>query len=178
MDKKLIKKMKDSKRVHLNKSELFWHYSIVYFILLIPLIDVFFVIKNNQPWLEFKYTYLLVLVAIFMFFLQRNRLKFKKLKINDLSDNFNTAIEITAQELNWVIDYNSNNFIRAHRGFNYKSGGSWGEMITIIKLGDAVLINSICDPNGLFTSLLSYGWNRRNVSRFEKNLNKIISIPH
>lgn len=177
INEKLIKKMIDNNRVYLNKYELFWHYSAVYFIMFIPLFDVIYTIKNDESFLKFNYSYLLILVAIIMFFIQKNKLNFKHLKFFNLSDNFDIAINTTVQELNWVIDYTSDNYIRAHRGFDYKSGGSWGEMITIIKLENRILINSICDPNGLFSSVISYGWNRKNIKIFEENLVSTRNTP-
>jgi hypothetical protein len=42
-------------------------------------------------------------------------------------------------------------------------------MITIIKDKDRLLLNSICDPNK-GSSVASFGWNKRNIDTFLKNL--------
>jgi hypothetical protein len=163
------------KRVELNKKEFFWHYSIVPFLLAIPLIDIFYDIKNNQSLMEIKYSYVLIFLAILVFYIQRNRLKFKKIQSFSTLASFNVAVEKTANELHWLVDYKTNNFVHAHRKFDYRTSGSWGEMITIIRIENTIFINSICDPNGLFTSLLSYGYNKRNVNQFILNLDNALN---
>jgi hypothetical protein len=45
-------------------------------------------------------------------------------------------------------------------------------MITIIRLKDGLLINSICDPDKR-SSVVSFGWNRKNIRTFLKNLNDV-----
>ena len=176
MNKQLIKKMIEKERVQLTKKEFFWHYSIVPFLLVIPLIDIFYDIKKNQSFMEIKYSYVLILLAILMFYIQRNRLQFRKIQRFSSLDSFNVAVQKTANELNWFIDYKTSNFIRAHRKFDYKTGGSWGEMITIIRVENTIFINSICDPNGLFTSLLSYGYNKKNINQFILNLDRFSNL--
>ena len=46
-------------------------------------------------------------------------------------------------------------------------------MVTIIKDKDRLLVNSICDPNNM-CSVVSYGWNRKNIKTFLKNLADVL----
>jgi len=109
------------------------------------------------------------ILAIVFVIVQRNRLKLKEIKINYTERQFQEAVEQTIGELKWQIEINSEKVFRAHRPWNWKS--SWGEMITIFKEEDRLLINSICDPDGK-TSVASWGWNDKNIYVFERNLRK------
>ncbi|MGM1056728.1 MAG: hypothetical protein ACQEWG_12640 [Bacteroidota bacterium] len=166
-----------TKTLKLSKENLFWHYSVVPFVLIVPILSVwslveFYIFKTydgvRKP--EFgTFEFICVIAAIFFFFIQSRRLRFKEIDISTDNDGFNLALEKTAKELEWKIDSYSDNFVRAHRDWNWT--GSWGEMITIIREKDRLLINSICEPSS-FSSVSSWGWNRKNVQTFVSNLKK------
>jgi len=165
-----------NRKIQLNKRELFWHYSVVLFLLVLPSVDLYYEIKKNQPLSEIKFSYLFIFFAVIMFYIQRNKLKFKTIQNFYSLEIFDLALKKTAKELNWVIDYRTNDFMRAHRKFDHKESGSWGEMITINRIDNVILINSICNPNGLFISLFSYGRNKQNINQFVINLEKLSKI--
>jgi len=117
---------------------------------------------------------LLLFLAFALFFgiVQYRRLRFYEFKIPVTAQQFHQAIERTASELQWRIDKKNDTFLRASRPFNWSS--SWGEMVTIIRYKDHLLINSICDPD-LTSSLVSYGWNRKNINTFLKNTAEVLN---
>jgi hypothetical protein len=47
-------------------------------------------------------------------------------------------------------------------------------MVTIIKDKDCLLLNSICNPDSM-SSVASYGWNRKNIRTFLKNLTDVLN---
>jgi hypothetical protein len=73
-------------------------------------------------------------------------------------------------EYEWRIELNTKEVFRGYRPWSWT--GSWGEMITIIKDKDRLLLNSICDPH-MQSSVASYGWNKRNIETFLKNLSDV-----
>ena len=160
------------------------HYGIVIFLLLIvsltnwSLIEIYVtdtytgvltadeLIKSSLPFL---------FAAIIFAFIQNRRLNFKEINLTYTDDQFQEAIQRTIKDLEWRIDKNNKTFFRAIRPWNWS--GSWGEMVTIIKEKDRLLINSICDPDHM-SSAVSYGWNRKNIKTFLKNLNDVLNnIP-
>ncbi len=174
-----IKIMKETGKLKLS----FWnyvnHYFIVIFVLLIPtfsLVSVFEIYVTNtydgvrpaSELLGFSLPWLIP--AAFLFYIQRNQLKFKKIYTLYSDDEFKEAIKRTVEELGWIVERNNKTYVRAHRPWNWT--GSWGEMITIIKLKDGLLINSIGDP-GAWGSGFAYGWNRKNIRVFLRNLSDV-----
>ena len=90
--------------------------------------------------------------------------------MNYTDQEFQEAIQRTASEYEWKIERNNKAVFRAYRPSNWT--GSWGEMITIIRGKDALLLNSICDPNKT-SSVASFGWNKRNIETFLKHLSNV-----
>src|SRR5690606_1612091 len=128
------------------------HYFIVIFILLIPGLTLFSLfeiyvtdtyngvitanelISTSWPW---------IIPAIAFYFLQKWRLGFREVRLDYTNREFQDAMERTAREYEWQIELNNKKVLRAYRPWNWT--GSWGEMITIIKDKDRLLLNSICD---------------------------------
>jgi hypothetical protein len=105
-------------------------------------------------------------------FIQTNGLKFKEIKIGYNEQEFSEAVDLTVKQLKWEIERNDNQIFRAYRPWNWTA--SWGEMITIIKHEGKLLINSICDLNKR-SSVVSWGWNKKNIETFKANLLSVIS---
>jgi len=178
MNKEWIDKMKQTKRLKISRWQTLGHYFIVIFILLIPgftlfsLFEIYItdtydgvrtaneLISTIWPW---------IIPAIAFYFIQKRRLRFREVKIDYTDQEFQEAIERTAKEYEWHIEFNNRNVFRAYRTWNWT--GSWGESITItiIKDKDRLLLNSICDPNKM-SSVVSFGWNKRNIDTFLKNI--------
>lgn len=168
--------MKKQKRLKLSRWQMLDHYFVVLFILFIPLLLFYnlfeiYVLKTYEgvmtvneiislawPWIA---------PAVAFYFIQKRRLKFREVKVTYSDQDFQEATVRTVSEYKWQIELNNNNVFRAYRPSNWT--GSWGEMITIIKDKDRLLLNSICDPNKM-SSIVSFGWNKRNVDTFLKNL--------
>ena len=178
MNDELIKLMKQNKTVILTKGNLFLHYSVVLILLIAPVLSLWslfeFHILNNYdsvrtPMFE-TFDFVCLGLAILAFIYQFRRLRFDTIKMASNKDQFIEAVNDTAKELDWVIDYYDDDFVRAHRDWNWSP--SWGEMITIIRDEDQVLINSICDPNAFHVSITSWGWNTKHIQTFKSKLKK------
>ena len=79
---------------------------------------------TGYPWL---------IPAILFYLIQKNRLKFKEIKLSVDKEQFQKAADLTADKLGWTIQHISTDFIKAVRQGGFSSG-SWGEMITIIRV--------------------------------------------
>jgi hypothetical protein len=154
----------------------FWqkitHYFIVPFLLFIPVMTVIDLVKifvtNSYSGVRSVNELVLTSLPFFILgiayiFIQKGRLKYYELDIKYANDQFNETVRRTAKELNWKIEHNSKDFFRAYRASNWT--GSFGEMITIIKDENKLYLNSICDPNRM-SSVVSYGWNKKNLKTF------------
>lgn len=113
-----------------------------------------------------------IIASVLFAILQFRRLYFKEYIVTYTDEQFQEAVSRTVKELEWIIANNNKTFFRAYRPNNWT--GSWGEMITIIKVNDCLLINSICDPEKP-SSITSYGWNRRNIKAFLSNLSDVLN---
>lgn len=169
-----IQNIRERKVLKLRKGQLFGHYAVVPFLLIIPVLATYslfqiYVTKNYEgvrtadelistsyPW---------IIVALIFYFIQKKRLKFKVIKLSVNIEQFNKAAKLTADNLGWTIQHSSADHISAVRQGGISSG-SWGELITMVRCKDKVLINSICDPDNII-SVASYGWNRKNVRVFK-----------
>ena len=172
--------MKKTKRLKLNLSQTLTHYGIVIFLLFIvsltvkSLIEIYFTntytgVRTSEELINSSLPFLLF--AILFAFIQYRRLNFKEFKTNFTEEQFLEALKRTETELEWRISKNNKIIFIAYRP-NWT--GIWGELVTIIKENDKILINSICDPNR-FSSVVSYGMNRKNIQTFLKNLSEVLS---
>lgn len=168
-------------RIKLKFGQAIDHYLLVIILLFVPaltLYDLFTIYitdtyDGKRTSNELLYTAIpFFILAIVVFIIQRNRLKVNEIKIYYTEDQFQEAVQQTIEELKWLVEINEEKVFRARRPWNWKS--SWGEMITIFKEEDRLLVNSICDPDGK-TSVASWGWNNKNINVFYKNLRKAIS---
>lgn len=173
--------MKKNKRLKLKPLQTLTHYGIVLFLLSIVSLtawsliqiyvtDVYSGVRTTNELIRSSLPFLVL--ALLFAFIQYKRLKFKEIKVAFTDEQFQAAIERTVKDLEWRIDRNNKAFLRAYRPWNWT--GSWGEMITIVKDKDRLLVNSFCDPNSM-TSVASYGWNRKNIETFLKNLDDVIN---
>ncbi len=171
--------MRETKRLKLSFWQLVSHYAIVVLILIPPIITIkslfeiyvtktYDGIRSAQELLETSIPF--VIIAFISFFIQQRRLRLKKIVIEYSEEEFKQAIERTVKELEWNNIKNNLSYFRANRAWNWT--GSWGEMITIIKEKDGLLVNSICDPDSR-PSFASFGWNRKNIKTILKNLSEI-----
>lgn len=145
--------MKETKRLKLSKWQLFWHYSIVPFILLIPIMNLYYVfqievtgaysgVRSTQEHLRAGLPWLIP--AILFAIIQYRRLNFKRLGASLTSEEFKSILKQAGEEMNWSFINLTKDYAIAITGFNWLS---WGERITIIRTENEILINSICDPD-------------------------------
>ena len=175
-----IQIIKGTKTLKLTKGQLFGHYAIVPFLLIAPAMTTYslfqiYVTKNYtgvRTAQELMLTgYMWLIPALLFYLIQKKRLKFREINLSVDKEQFQKAAELTADKLGWTIQHISTDFIKAVRQGGFSSG-SWGEMITIIRDADKVLINSICDPDNI-VSVASYGWNKKNVRTFKATLESL-----
>lgn len=175
MDETWIKIMKETKRLKLSNWQLFTHYSIVSFFLLIVILNLCSVleieisetytgVRSTQehliaglPWL---------IPAIVFGIVQFRRLNFKRLEAKISSEEFKSIALKAGKEMKWSFINLTNDYAIATTGFNY---ASWGERITIIRGENEILINSICDPTN-HPSVSSWGQNRKNINAFKRRI--------
>lgn len=171
--------MKKNKRLKLTTIQTLTHFGIVLLLLFIvsltgwSLIEIYLtdtykgvrtadeLIKSSLPFFA---------LAIIFTIIQYRRLNFREIQVSYTDEQFQEAIDRTVKDLEWKVEKNNKIFFRAVRPWKWT--GSWGEMVTIIKEKDRVLINSICDPDHM-SSIASCGWNRKNVKTFLKNLSDV-----
>ena len=167
--------MKDTETLVLTKGQTFWHYAVVPFLLVVPVlttIDVFrYYVTNTysaaRPIEDLISTgYIFVLPAIAFYFIQKRRLRFQQIDVSVDKKTFKEAVEQTAKELEWTIVKSTSDTFIAKSGFSWRS---WGEQITVIWCNDKILFNSICDPDKR-PSVSSFGMNKVNRKTFEQFL--------
>lgn len=181
MQSRSIQKMIETGALVLTKGQLFWHYSIIGFFLIPPIINI---IDIFQYYVTHTYrgvrtigematwSYWTLIPAVGFYFIQKRRLKFKPINVALDSEAFFKIANATAKQLDWEIIEKKQNLIIAKSGFSWRS---WGELITIIRTNDKVLFNSICDPDNI-TSVASWGMNKLNLETFEKTIQ--LKAPH
>ena len=178
MGRKIIK---EPNRLQLTKWQLFWHYSIVPFILIIPVMNLYSVfeievtnsytgVRTTQEHLSHGLPWLIP--AIFFGFIQHRRLYFKRIPGTLTPEEFKEAVQEAGKEMDWNFLNLTKNYAIAITGFNWFS---WGERITIIRRKNEILINSICDPDNK-PSVTSWGQNRKNIQALKKTIKPVPNI--
>jgi hypothetical protein len=178
------------RRVKLDFFQAIFHYSFPLFILAMPFFSLFFSIKDyfthtvadpERSLLHFDL--FIIALSILSAFIQWRKLRFREYKVSLTSEDFEEALSRTKRSENWIITNHRKQFIQAIRPDELAGeripilNNDAGEMITIIKLPDSLLINSISDPNMKSASLLGRQ-NRTNISIFIANLRDVIKhIP-
>ena len=181
MKQKLINTMVEKKRIKLTVMQTFGHYFVVFLLLFIcgltaySLFEIYVTktyigVPTSNELLQTSLPFLIA--AIVFYFIQRSRLNFNELTIIHSEEEFEEALRRTTTELEWKIEVHQKKYIKAIRNSNWT--GSWGEMITIIKDGDRLLLNSICDPDKI-SSVASFGWNKKNLKTFSSNLKDAVN---
>lgn len=163
-------------KLDLTSSEKFYHYSILLFIAVLPVMSAYYLFQIHvtgdytgprKPENFYIIGGIGILLMTLFYVLQNRRLRFriidKKVDYRDVE----TAVGQCSFELEWNIVSKNANKIVATR----KNSFAWGERITIIIEPDRILINSICDPNKM-TSIASLGHNRENIECFTKRINE------
>jgi hypothetical protein len=181
MKKEWILIMKRKKRLKLKILQTLTHFGIVLFLLFIVslsawslfqiyITDTYTGVRSANELIKSSLPFLAL--ALLFAFIQNRRLRLREFKVAFTDDQFQEAIERTVKDLEWRVDRNNKTFFRAYRPWNWT--GSWGEMVTIIKDKDRLLVNSICDPDRM-TSVASYGWNKKNINTFLTYLTDVIN---
>ena len=170
MKDEVINKSIDTNELQLTSWEKFDHYGIVFFSFLIPLMPLYFYLKDlingDSDGLNFGMLLFIIIpsiIGLLFYRLQRNRLKFKIVETNLPKDEVIKIINQVATELKWKIYKTSDKIIEAKTYPSFFSG-SWGEQITILFDNKRILVNSICDLDQR-SSVVSMGRNKKNMNK-------------
>lgn len=183
MSRSRLNKATKPRRVDLSVWHYFVHFSFSFVIFLTPIYNFVGMINiwmgnysGRRTFDELLIDSILFLLAGLLFtFWQYSKLKFKEIKIEHTEHDYQHALGKTIADLKWRVDKSRDGYFRAHRvGEGFLPISYWGEMITIIRENDTILINSISDPNQSPT-FSSFGSNRKNIRTFIKNLHAILA---
>ena len=158
--------IKQTKRLSLPFWQQVTHYFIVPFLLISPACFLLYGVKAHFEGREVDNYWAgvpFLILAIIFYLIQKRRLQFREVRIAYTEEDFQQALEKTVEDLQWQVVQNTSKVMRAHRPSNWT--GSLGEMITIIKDKNLLLLNSIADPTRQ-GSVVTYGWNRKNINTF------------
>jgi len=113
-----------------------------------------------------------LILAGLIFLAQKNSLKFHSI-VSDLDmKTKNKIVRDILREHKWTYVKNEYNQIQAEgHGFRETFDlRTWSELITILVESDKIYVNSICNPDGFFPQVISFGKNKQNVRDFENLL--------
>lgn len=159
----------------LTRFQYFKHYSIVWFLLILPILEIFLIIRNGiKGYLLFHDTMdiivmpgLFLLAAITFYLIKKNQLTFKEYNIDCSKEEFETALKLTAENNEWEINKIDDNHIVATQRIVF----STFLMITILRKRNKLYLNCINDPE-TWSSGLTFGWRKKNIDLFLANLEK------
>jgi len=168
MTSERIKTSIETEELQLKFWDKFTHYGVVYGLFSIPfwLFILSFLGQmdiKKDPFLIWL-TLIAIILAIGLYFFQKQKLKFKIITTNLAWEEILLIIEEVANELKWF-PWIVNKDIAISKTQPSFFSGSWGEQITIIKQGNRLLVNSICDPDKR-SSITSMGRNKENMQKF------------
>ena len=171
--------MRKTKRLQLGLFDLSTHYFITFWLLFIPIVFLFFKLRqyyhNDFPSNGRSDMGLIIgftLLGIVTFLKKRRELRFKELSIHQTYEQFKEAIARTSTELDWRIENCNEHYTRAYTFPKWSA--STGEMITIIRNDNTILINSVVNFEQTKPSAFSFGANSKNIRIFIAHLNNVV----
>jgi hypothetical protein len=170
-----ISEMLINKRLKLDKIDLYLHYSPIFAILIVPIINLYYlvlsIIKNDQIGYNrvldgIELPIVFFLISIIFFIIKYNNLNFRTIEIDVDNNRFDKALELTINELEWTkLTKRKNYFL----GKSESSLIGFGETVTIIRKDGIIIFNSIDNPRNILSNF-SFGGNRKNLETFKRNL--------
>lgn len=157
------------------------HYFIVlvlFVLAVFPAYDVFLYMLNGEEPRDTVFTESValsifwLLAAVVFYFIQRRQLTFRKANTSVTDEQLTAAFKRTAKLHNWKNQEIRHDFYRAFHEDWFSP--MKGEMITVIRVGDDVWVNSVCDLKS-WTTVSSLGWNMHNVKLFFHHLQAVIA---
>lgn len=155
-----IKRMKKTNRIYLSKGNTVLHFRLVFFFLLIPMLNLYEVINASiygltltQRQLEIqRFSIPLVLGALLVFYLFYDLLTFKKIKATISEKDFKKKCTDLCIENGWILTLLNPNGMIAYEGFEKE-----GQKIIVLRKEHRILVNSLFDiqnqRSGLWPSL-------------------------
>lgn len=161
-----INQMKQHQTIWLPGIDLFWHFIVVGILLILPVLKTYTIITDRFFSESFNKLfwggYFWIIPAVYVYFLQKKRLKFTIIDIKVDEEGFKRAVKQTAEQMQWSFQFVTDDFVLAKAAPNWKS---WGHHITILHTPQGILFNSISEPNRI--TLTSWGKNHENLKTFE-----------
>lgn len=119
--------MKHTKIIWLPAIDMFWHFVVVWILLVIPVIKTYELVFNRFHTETFKSLfwggYFRIIPAILLYLLQKRRLKFKEINIDIDEIGFKTAVEQTAKHMQWSFQFVTNDVALIKSTQTWKSWG-------------------------------------------------------
>lgn len=95
-----IQRMKDTQTLILTRGQTCWHYAIIPFLLIAPVMTTIDVFKyyvthtyTSTKSIDFTFGYIWILPALIFYFIQKKRLKFRTINITVDNNSFHDAVE-------------------------------------------------------------------------------------
>ena len=107
-------------------------------------------------------------LSLIAYLVQREKLKFKFIRLAVNKEEFRALVKEISEELRWTIRSNKGNtfVIKTNPGFVNQS---WGQHVTLRLVKDGILVNSISDPNK-GSWIATFGSNSRNVDDIKRRI--------
>lgn len=169
-----IKRMKKTNRIYLSKGNTVLYFRIVFFFLLIPMMNVYELINASmygltltQRQLEMqRFSIPLILGALLVFYLYYDLITFKKIEATISEKGFEKKCTDLCIENGWILTHLDSNGMIAYEGFEKE-----GQKIIVLRKEHSILVNSLFDienqRSGLWPSL-----NKKHIQLVEENMRK------
>jgi len=170
-----LTEIKEHRRLKPKKWYFFWYYAPTWFFLFLPILNIYFLIRDsiNNDTVKLERTinglgivWVFLVLAILTFIIKYFALRFKSIKADLTNEEYNSVIDKTIEQLNWEPIKRSQTHLVAD---SHSSLIGTGERVTIVKNNNEILINSICNPDSR-AAIFSFGGNEKNIWTFKRNV--------
>ena len=163
-----IERIRQKKRLPITLWQTIKHYWLALF----PLIIMGASVMDDPIYLKGKLIWVLPALAFIIFKIQRKKTKFKEFKANCDMKMLLDALRRASNEQGLRIERFESDILQAffNDPFNYYGGN----LITIIKVNNGYLMNSISDPRKMIIPIIS-AWDKDNYRIYKKHLLDVIN---
>ncbi len=168
-----ISKTINSRRLQLTKKQFVFHFFFVFFIpaTLILIVQIYVHSSNIPPsqllplknaTLKFASFFSLAYGIV-----QYTRLQMTEAIVDLSNDEFHALCNDLVTVMNWIVEAKGENYLVCTTPFKWYN---WGTLVTIVKTGESVMFNSICDLYNR-PATVSFGQNSRNYRALKTAFN-------
>jgi len=152
----------------------FGYYYVAILLSAFAIVPLYFLLASKPskfltPTMEILIASFFALLSLWSFLRQKRALRFYRID-SQLDTNIkNKIVREILREHHWTYSVSKRNYLEATGdGFREKIDlRTWSHLLTIVVDREGILINSICDPDGLFPQPYSFGKNKQNITDFE-----------